>query len=202
MPEEMARTMGPGTEPASSLRVVLDLLLQDMHRPVDPVTLPWDRPIFVLRSANMGRMQALLDEIVLRCPAPALHIMSHARDEDALRQAAPCAFTFHAYPTAGRYRLEDVPAAVLDRVRAVPFGILFFLDTGPYDDLFNEVERLLGAISSIDITRFCNNGTYAGSSHRRLRQRAESAFLRLIEWYRFMPSPDVTDRPAPPVPRL
>ncbi|MEP7305688.1 MAG: hypothetical protein ABJA98_09235 [Acidobacteriota bacterium] len=202
MPEEATRTSRTDTEPAISLRAVLDLLLQDMHKAVDPATLSWDRPIFVLRSANMGRLQALLEEIVLRCPAPALHVMSHARDEEALRQAAPCALTFHAYPTAGRYRLEDVPVAVLDRLRAVPFGILFYLDTGPYDDLFNEVERLLGAISSIDITRFCNDDTYAGSSHRRLRQRAEAAFLGLIEWYRPMPGTEASDRPMRQGPRL
>ena len=45
-------------EEARSLRTVLDLLLQDIPlRPVDPATLPWDRPILILRSANMGRLR-------------------------------------------------------------------------------------------------------------------------------------------------
>ena len=91
---------------------------------------------------------------------------------------------------------------VLDRLRAAAFGTLLYLDTGPFDDLFNEVERLLEAISAIGITRFRNDGTYAGSSHRRLRLRAESAFLRLIEWYRFVPDHGTLDtNPAPTGPR-
>ena len=80
----------PASEAASGLRVAFDLLLQDMAlEPVDPGTLPWNQPILVLRSAPMDRLLALLDQILVHCPAPALHILSHARDEPTIRDRAP-----------------------------------------------------------------------------------------------------------------
>jgi hypothetical protein len=109
--------------------------------------------------------------------------MSHARDEKTLREMAPCDFTFHAYPTPGRYRLDEVPSATLDRLRAVDFGILFFLDTGSFADLLDEVDRVLGAIRPIGIISFGNDGTCARLPERQVRKRAESAFFRLVEWY-------------------
>lgn len=172
------------TEAMESVRTVLDLLVQDIPlRPVDPATLPWDRPIFILRSANMGRMRALLDEILVHTAVPELHIMSHARDEQALRDLAPCDFTFHAYPTPGRYRLEEIPAATLGRLRTVNFGILFLLDTGSFADLLDEVDRVLGAIRPIGIISFGNDGRCGRLPERRVRKHAESAFFRLVEWY-------------------
>jgi len=184
MPTVSASTVLPASDVARSLRTVLDLLLQDIPlQPIDPATLAWDRPIFILRSANMGRLRALLDEILVRTPAPHLHIMSHARDERALREMAPCDFTFHAYPTPGRYRLEDVPPTTIERLHAVDFGVLCYLDTGPFADLLDEVERVLGAIRPLALTCFGNDGTFARLPERRLRRRAESAFFRLVEWY-------------------
>jgi hypothetical protein len=189
-------------ESAQSLRTTLDLLLWDMApKPVNPATVQWDQPIFVLRSANMGRMQALLDDIVAHGPTPQLHIMSHARDEQTLRDMAPCDFTFHAYPTPGRYRLEEVPAAGLERLRAVEFKTLFFLDTGIFSDLFDEVERLLAAVAETGIISFNNDGTYTRPPQRRLHQQAESAFLRLIEWYQFKLDPEFPDGPVRPASR-
>ena len=99
------------------LRAVLDMLLQDMAlEPVDPATLPWHEPMFVLRGAPMDHMEAFFRLVVAHCSAPALHVMSHARDRDVLRAMAPCEFTFHAYPTPGRYCLEEVPSAMLRSV--------------------------------------------------------------------------------------
>lgn len=182
MPTDLSRL--PGSDGAQSLRTVLDLLLQDIPpKPVNPATLPWDRPIFILRSANMGRLRVLLDEILTHTATPQLHILSHARDEQTLREMAPCEFTFHAYPTPGRYRLEQIHPATLDRLRAVGFGILFFLDTGPFADLLDEVDRVLGAIRPIGIISFGNDGRCARLPERHIRKRAESAFFALIEWY-------------------
>ena len=181
------------SESARSLRTTLDLLLLDMApKAVSPATVRWDRPIFILRSANMGRMQALLDDIVTHCRTPRLHIMSHARDERTLREMAPCDFTFHAYPTPGRYRLEEIPAPALERLRAVEFKTLFFLDTGVFNDLFDEVERLLAAVAETGMISFDNDGRYTRPPHRRLHQHAESAFLRLIEWYHLKLEPAST----------
>ena len=108
--------------------------------------------------------------------------MSHARDEAAIGEMAPCDFTFHAYPTPGRYRLEEVPAATLDRLRSLNFGIVCFLDTGEHADLLDEVDRLLGAILPDATICFGNDGTFGRLPARPVRKRAESAFFRLVEW--------------------
>ena len=48
----MTASMQPDV--TESLRVVFDLLLQDMAaEPVDPLTLPWERPLFLLRAAPL-----------------------------------------------------------------------------------------------------------------------------------------------------
>ena len=202
MSTESALTPVQLNESARSLRTTLDLLLRDMApKPVNPATVQWDQPIFILRSANMGRMKALLDDIVTHCRTPRLHIMSHARDEQTLREMAPCDFTFHAYPTPGRYRLAEVSAASLERLRAVEFRSLFFLDTGIFSDLFDEVERLLAAVAETGMISFNNDGTYTRPPQRRLHQQAESAFLRLIEWYQFKLDPGFPDGPVRPVSR-
>ena len=176
---------------------------------VDPATLPWDRPIFVLRSGNMKRLQALLDEIVARCPTPALHVMSHARDERAIRdiaRRASCDVTFHAHPVPGGYRLEDVPATLLDRLRATGFGMVLCLDAGTWGDRLGEVERLLAAILEPGMVSFLGDGTYASADDWRQRRRAEAAFLHLLDWYQFkldpgLPGPLVAQmrsaRPSP-----
>jgi hypothetical protein len=166
------------------LRAVFDMLLQDMAlEPVDPATLPWDEPIFVLRGAPIDHMESFFRLVAAHCAAPALHVMSHGRDEDALRALAPCDFTFHAYPTPGRYRLEDVPAAMLDRLRMAGLGTLFFLDTGVSAELFDEVERLFAAIAEHRMVTVRNDGTCARTADWRRRRRAHAAFLRLVEWY-------------------
>jgi len=163
---------------------VLDLLLQDFHLDqVDAAALPWDRPIFVLRSANMTRMQAFLRQVVKHTPAPTLHIMSHARDEDAIRAMRTCAFTFHPYPTPGPYRLDGVPAETLALLRATDFGTVFFLDPGPADDELDDVVGLLAAIAENRTVSFSIEGTFAGTANWRQRKRAHAAFLRLVEWY-------------------
>jgi hypothetical protein len=174
----------PLSQSGKSLKIVLDMLLQDMTlNPVDPATLPWDRPIFILRSANMGRMRALIDQVIVRAVAPQLHIMSHARDEQALRELVPCHFTFHGYPTPGRYRLEEISPSTLDRLRAVDFGVLFCLDPGLSAELLDEVDRVLVAIGPTSGISFGSDGQYSRLPERRGRQRAECAFYGLIEWY-------------------
>jgi hypothetical protein len=172
------------SEGAQGLRVVLDMLLQDLPlQPVAADTLRWDRPILVLRSADMKKMRACLDRLVAHCPSPRLHVLSHARDEEAIRAMAPCDLTFHAYPTPGRYRLEDVPAAMLETLRAADFGTAIFLDTGRFVDLFDEVERLLMAVVDHRPVTVLADGTFAQAPERGLRKRAESAFFGLLEWY-------------------
>ena len=183
MTNERARHTAPARE-AESLRPVLDLLVGDMSpRPVDPATLPWDRPVFVLRSANMERMRAFLHEVLARTPTPDLHIMSHARDEETLRALSPCPFTFYPYPTPGRYRSQDVPPAVLDRLRAVDFGIVGCLDTGLSADLLDAVDGVLAAIRPGGGISFGPAGACLRLPERQARKRAEAAFFPLIEWY-------------------
>jgi len=187
----------PQSEAAQGLRVVLDMLLQDLPlKTVDPVALRWDRPIFVLRSADMKKMRAFLDGLVSQCPSPVLHVMSHARDEDAIRAMAPCDITFHAYPTPGRYRLEGVPAATLHTLRTVGFGTAFFLDTGTAADLFDEVERLLLAIVDDRPVSVLADGTFARAPERGLRKRAEAAFFGLVEWYQARLDPGFPNGPV------
>jgi hypothetical protein len=169
---------------APSLRFVLNLLMQDIAlEPIASETLPWQQPIFVLRSAPMERLRAFVDELVRHCPAPTLHVMSHARDAEAIHRLAPFDVTFHAYPTPGRYRLAEVPAAMLERLRAVDFAAVFFLDTDPHRDLFEEVERLLSAIAAPRMIGFLHNGTFGRAPDPRFRTLAEPALFRLVEWY-------------------
>jgi hypothetical protein len=174
----------PASQAAQGLRVVLDLLLQDMAlEPVDAATLPWDQPILVLRSADMERFSTVLQQIVSHCPAPLLHVLSHARDEEAIRNRAPCDVTFHAYPTPGRYRLDGVPAATLDYLRSVRFGTLLYIDPGTSAELSLEVEALFAAIADRPMVTVREDGTFARAVDARLRRHAETAFLRVIEWY-------------------
>jgi hypothetical protein len=182
----MKSAQGPAPlgEAAQGLRTVLDLVLQDMAlEPVDATTLPWDQPILVLRSADMERFRAVLQQIVSHRPAPRLHVLSHARDEEAIRYGSPCDFTFHAYPTPGRYRLEEIPATMLEQLRQVGFGTLLYIDPGTSGDLFADVESLFAGIQDTGMVTVREDGTFGRASNPRLRQCAESAFLRLIEWY-------------------
>jgi hypothetical protein len=187
------------SDAARSLSLVLDRLVQDLPLvSVDPATLPWDRPILVLRSANMTRLRALLDEIIVHGPAPALHVMSHARDEQAILAMAPCAFTFHAYHAQGPYRLEDTPAAMLDRLRAIGFGTVFGLDAGTWGERLEDVDRILAAIGEPAMVSFCGDGTLVRAADWRQRRRAETAYLRLLEWYQFKLDPGCPDGPVLP----
>jgi hypothetical protein len=200
---DAARGAVPVSDAATGLRVVLDLLLQDMAlEPVDPATLPWHEPILILRSADMERFRAVLRQIVSHCPAPMLHVLSHARDEEAIRYGAPCDFTFHAYPTPGRYRLAAIPASMLDRLQSMRFGALLYLDPGTSADLFGDVEALFAGIEDHRMVTVRDDGTFARASQPRLRRRAESAFLGLIEWYQLKLDPGFTDAARPATPTL
>jgi len=185
------------SDAARGLRVVFDLLLQDLPlTPVEPDALRWDRPILVLRSADMKKMRAFLVRLSTHCPSPDLHVISHARDEDAIRAMAPCDITFHGYPTLGRYTLEGMPAGMLAALRAVDFGTAFFLDTGPATDLFDEVERLLLAIVGERPVSALADGTFARVPERDLRKRAEATFFSLSEWYQAKLDPGCPDGPV------
>jgi hypothetical protein len=163
---------------------MFDLLRQDLgFARVDPATMPWSRPVLVLRSGNMERMRALFDDLARRPQIPALHVLSHAHDEDAIRAMAPRDITFHAYPTPGRYRLEEVPAAMLERLRSEEYGMLMFLDTGDADDVPTEVQRLLTAIAEDRMVCVRDDGTFAASPDWHHRRLTETAYLRLCEWY-------------------
>jgi hypothetical protein len=196
---DAAAVPAPASEAARGLRIVLDLLLQDMAlEPVDPASLPWHEPVLVLRSADMERFRAVLRQIVGHCPAPMLHVLSHARDEETIRYRAPCGFAFHAYPTPGRYRLAEIPAPMLDRLRSTRFGTLIYIDPGTSADLFGEVEALFAGIQDHCMVVVREDGTFARASHPRRRRRAEAAFLGLIEWYQLKlesESPDGERRP-------
>ena len=184
------------TTTEQSLRVIFDLLLQDMAlTAVDPATLPWQQPIFVVRSAHMERMQAFFEELAARNPTPILHVMSHARDEAALRAAAPFEFTFHPYTGEGPYRLERVTNETLERLRQVNFGQLFFLDAGTAGDRLLDVEQLVCAVGDARVVTFRGDGTLVTSANWHQRGRAMQAFLRLVEWYHVSLGPD-GPRPA------
>jgi hypothetical protein len=180
----------PENEQALGLRVVFDMLLRDKALGlVEPETLAWDQPFLVIRSAHMGRMEAFFHQVATRCTAPRLHVLSHARDEEALHTLAPFPFTFHAWTTPGAYRLENMPAPLLERLRAERFATLFFLDQGTNGDRLDEVERLLAAIKPEPIVCFMGNGKFAQAPDAEQRRLAETAFLRLIEWYQFRLDP-------------
>jgi hypothetical protein len=188
IPVEEISAPVPASPAAQGLRVVLDLLLQDMAlEPVEPAVLPWREPILVLRSADMERFRAVLRQIVTYCPAPLLHVLSHARDEqtirDAIREIVHCDVTFHGYPTPGRYRLNGVPVAMLERLRSAGFGTLVYLDPGTSADLFGEVEAIFAGIQATGMVSVRVDGTWSRAPDARLRRQAESAFLGLIEWY-------------------
>ena len=173
----------PGFGFDQSVRGVLDALLQDMTLdPIEPASLPWDAPILILRSAPMDRLAALLADICQRTPGAVVHVLSHARDGDAVRALSPEAI-FHPYPTPGRYRLEDVPPATLESLRAVGFGVLLFLDPGTSSGLFDEAERLFAAIADRPMISVREDEGFARARDSAQRRRAQAAFLALVDWY-------------------
>lgn len=183
MVNQETSTLAPA-DTARGMRSVLDRLLCDMAvDPVAPSTLPLDQPILILRSANMDRMRAFLDQLVAQNPGPTLHILSHARDEDTLRAMVPCAFTFHAYPTPGRYTLEGMPEPMLERLQSAGFGVTFFLDPETSLEFAKEGERLLSAVADNKMVTVRGDNTWARAADWRLRRQAEPAFLKLVEWY-------------------
>jgi hypothetical protein len=91
--------------------------------------------------------------------------------------------TFHAYATPGRYRLEEVPLAMVHRLRQTGFGMLVFPDPGTSEALGDEVERIFDAIDPSRMITFTAEGGFARAPDRARRRRARGAFLRLIEWY-------------------
>lgn len=184
---------------ASALSTVLALLLQDRRlSQVDVDTLPWDRPIFVLRSAYMERLRSLLRIVLARTPVPPLHIMSHARDEGAIRAMANGALTYYPYPTPGPYRLEEMPSEMLDRLQSVGFGALVFLDAGNAGEGLDDVQRLLAAIGATQMVAYRADGTFAQAQDWRRHRLATAAFYRLIEWYHAKLDPGFPDGPVVP----
>lgn len=196
---EIASDRLPPSEGARGLRIVFDNLPQDMAlEPVDPAMLAWDQPILVLRSAPMPRLAALLDQILSHRRDPALHIMSHAHDQEAIREMARCDFTFHAYPAPGRYRLDGVPNATLDQLRAVGFGTLFYMDPDTSVQLFANVGSLFRAIQEHGMVSVGTDGAFARVADVRLCTVAESAFHRVIGWYQLKQESKAPDAAPPP----
>ena len=174
-----------------SLRVVLDMLLKDKALAlVEPESLTWHQPLLVVRSAHMGRMAAFFRQVTRQTATPDVHVLSHARDEAALRAMAPFPITVHAYTAEGPYRLDDAPAALLARLRGTRYGTVFFLDAGTRAHGLDEVERLVAAVQPEPIVCFMGNDTFAQAPDMRQRQLAKAAFLQLIEWYQFRLDPD------------
>jgi hypothetical protein len=172
------------SQPAESLRTVFDLLAQGLAlEQMDPSALEWHKPTLVLRSAHMGRMRAFLHQVHLRTETPMLHVMSHARDEAAIREMAPFPIVFHAYPVPGRYRPEDMPADLLATLRQQEFETAFFLDAGTAGDLLEDVERLLAEVRKDRMVSFRGDGTFARNPDWPLRRASASAFDRLLDWY-------------------
>jgi hypothetical protein len=90
-----------------------------------------------------------------------MHVMSHARDENAIRAAVRHDFTFHAYPTPGPYLSDRVPAPMMANLRAVEFGALVFLDAGVAAAGLDDVRRLLAEIDDTRIVAYRGDGTLA-----------------------------------------
>jgi hypothetical protein len=180
------------TDVAAGLGTVLALLLQDRAlATVDAGTLPWDRPMFVLRSAHMERMQQFLDVVRAHSAAPRLHVMSHARDEEVLRSMAGHDMTFYPYPTPGRYSLDIVPAEMLERLRAVGFGALIFLDAGQHGEGLDAAVEVLAAIDEPRMASFRSDGTFGRPDDWGVHRLASAAYYRLIEWYHAKLGPDI-----------
>jgi FkbM family methyltransferase len=192
---------------AQSLSTVLTLLLQERTlQEVDVEALSWDRPVLVVRSAHMGRFDAFLKTVLARRPMPSLHVLSHARDEQAIKAMTGAPLTFYAYPTPGAYRLEEIPPNMLAALKAVGFGTLVFLDAGQNDEGLDQVQRLLAAISDAGVVSYRAggsfsdraNGGFARAADWRRHHLAASAFQRLIEWYHHRLDPGFTDGPVVP----
>jgi hypothetical protein len=199
MPTDPSSNQASPKDLANALRIVLSRLLQDRTTPVvDSESMSWHQPIFVLRSAGMDRLAAFLNVARAHRPMPPLHIMSHARDEPAIRALDSSPFTFYPYPTPGSYRVEEVAADTLARLRAVRFGALVFLDAGNEGARLDEVERLVGAIGETKMVSFRADGTFAGPEVWREYRLATAAFHRLIEWYHFKLDPGFPSGPVLP----
>jgi len=187
------------TEVATALRTVLNAILEDRAvPPVDNESVAWDKPMFVLRSAHMQRLAAFLSVVRSHRPTPPLHIMSHARDEAAIRAMVGGECTFYPYPAPGRYRLEDLPADTLQRLRSAQFGALVFLDAGNEGERLQEVERLVAAIGEAKMVSFRADGTFARPEIWRQYRLATAAFYPLIEWYHYRLDPGFPSGPVLP----
>lgn len=187
------------SEAAGAIGTVLTLLLQDRAlSTVDAESLPWDRPMLVLRSAHMERMQQFVDVVRAHAPTPPLHVMSHARDEGAIRTMAGTDIAFYPYPTPGRYSLDEVPPDTLDRLRSVGFGTLVWLDAGSAGEGLDGAEQILAAIDESRMASFRADGTFGRPEDWRLRRLASDAFYRLIEWYHCKVDPGFPDSPMLP----
>jgi hypothetical protein len=170
---------------------VFDLLLRDMafDTVIDPSKVAWDEPVFVLRSNMMGHLQALLRQISAYCPNPDLHIMSHVRDEAAIRSAASGHVTFYPYPTPGRYKLEEVPAVTLGRLRAIKFQKAIVLDGTTVSQGLDEVLRLAESIGAVEMLCYTGGGTLARPASWRRCRHASTALQSLADWCQFRADP-------------
>lgn len=167
----------------ASLRPVMDVLLQEMAlEPRAASSVAWDRPVLVLRSANMTRMQAFA-ELVARVEPADLHVLSHARDEGALRGLLARPFTFQPWQTDGPYTLEAADPRQLDGLSGLRFETVIFLDPGMVGQKLERVEELLLAIGARRMLTFLGDGTLAEPRDWHRRRLAESAFLRLTAWF-------------------
>jgi hypothetical protein len=168
---------------AEALRTTLTLLAQSLPlSTVDAESLGWDRPMFVLRSASMERLQSFLRVARSHEPMPQLHIMSHVRDEAAVAAMVDSAFTFYPYPTPGPYHLGDIPSDTVDRLRSVGFSTLVFLDRGMTGEGLDDVKRVMVAIDEPRVVCYRADDTFARPADWRLHLGADLSY-RLLEQY-------------------
>jgi hypothetical protein len=174
-----------------ALNTVLVLLLQDRTlSTVEAASLPWDRPVFLLRSAHMERMQHCLDVVRSHAPAVDLHVMSHAHDAPALKAMWQGELSFYPYPTPGRYSLDGVPIEMLERLRSIGFGTLVALDAGQQAEGLDATLEILAAIDESRIACFRADATFGRPADWRQRRLASAAYYRLVEWYHQRLDPD------------
>jgi hypothetical protein len=167
---------------AGVMRHLLARIANDLRPdPIDPASLDWDGPVLVLRSAHMGRMEALLNALP-DAPQLRLHVMGHGRDEQVIRQMSRRPVQFHAYPREGPYRLEDLEAPALDALRSIGFLQLIYLDAGTHGAGLEGVCRLLEALDGRRLVSFRADGRFCRVVPAR-RDAARTALDRVLEWY-------------------
>lgn len=176
--------MHDSPDAVGTMRLMVTELLRDRAiHPIDAAALAWDQPMLLLRSAHMERLQQFLNVMRTRARGGALHVMSHARDEGAIRAMTGAGTVFHPYHTPGRYSLDKVPAATIEQLRSVGFGTLVLLDAGQDAEGLEGAEQLLTSIDASRVATFRADGTFGRPADWALRHLASEAFYRLNEWY-------------------